>query len=461
MTKEELKVRYREWAIKLHPDRNPDNPNAAEEFKEMQQQYEERLAELNGDYTKARKGRERREREERERQERERKEQERRKVERVIEQARQNRQKSHRELKAGDYIYAKSVDFSHSTLNWIEWKFVTTQQILNIVARQGVKEECVVMIEAIVELTDKDVMSCYLSTAMPDGIWGGYEILQSANPSAGVRKGKRVAKVVMFRSEHYCVFGNPNGDQFISAFYVPVGYEQMFSDTLLQIKQAIGYEQQEKARIEAEKKAKLQAEQTPLIEEWQDKLIELSQGLNAGERLTVAINNFKTMLKSKYPGVTFNVRKDRYNDVCIKWEDGPTLDDVYKVIDLFATWKMVDGKPTPWMECYGNIRFSLGNIERKMSTLTKARILQQLGQVTEAFRTSDMDDEIEISEFDWMMLHAMVGIDLNNPEREDGRVCLHTLHANGQRTVKTIWAVNYIFSHSSYSKKPKTSKVKK
>ena len=46
-------------------------------------------------------------------------------------------------------------------------------------------------------------------------------------------KGKRVAKVVMFRSKHYCFFGNPMGDLYtIVDYYVPVNCADMFGDLL-------------------------------------------------------------------------------------------------------------------------------------------------------------------------------------------------------------------------------------
>ena len=92
MTNEQLEQEHRRLVIKMHPDRNPDNPNATAEFQEMQQQYEERKAELNGDYTKSARGRERRERERREREERERREREQNRLAEVLEQARQENQ---------------------------------------------------------------------------------------------------------------------------------------------------------------------------------------------------------------------------------------------------------------------------------------------------------------------------------------------------------------------------------
>ena len=70
MTIESLEQKHRKLVLQLHPDRNPDKADATREFQEMQAQYEERKAELNGDYSGSQRARQRREQAEWEEQER-------------------------------------------------------------------------------------------------------------------------------------------------------------------------------------------------------------------------------------------------------------------------------------------------------------------------------------------------------------------------------------------------------
>lgn len=444
MTHEQLEQEHRRLVIKMHPDRNPDDPNATAAFQEMQQQYEERKAELNGDYRKARKGRERREREERERKEREAREQGRRRVEAAVNQARLNRQKSHRELKAGDFIYARQVKVGHARM----------EALLHDVVKEGVFDEAVVMIETVVEMTDENLMSRDLNNELPSGVWGGWETLQMADPTHGIPKAKRVSRVVMFRSPSYCVFGNPMGDRIISRFYMPHDFGVMYRTALDDALVCIERQRREAERIEAERKAKIEAEQRPMIEEWREKLISLSRGLTDAERQTVAVENMKRVLKSKFPGVTFRIKTNRYGETSVAWEDGPTEAEVVTATDLFNTWLKRD-EHTPWMQLFGTVSVSMGDYNRKMSTLTKARILQQLGEVTDAFREGEIGDDVTVSEWDWTMLHVLCGVQVSDP---DARLCLSTLHADGRRTVTIIAAVRYVFQHTSYNKATKRQK---
>ena len=122
--------------------------------------------------------------------------------------------------------------------------------------------------------------------------------------------------------------------------------------------------------------------------------------------------------------------------------------------DLFNTWG-VPGKTTPWMERFGSLCINVGYCDRKMSTLTKASILQQLGQVTDVFTKTDFHDEVTVDDFSWMMLHALVGIAVSDP---DARLCMSTVHADGRRTVTPAQAVSFIFRHTSYTTKKAAKK---
>ena len=444
MTHEQLEQEHRRLVIKVHPDRNPNDPEATAKFQEMQQQYEERKAELNGDYRKSAKGRERRERERREREERERKERERNRLAEVLEQARRNKQKRPGELKAGDFIYARQVNVGKVAMT-----FARMDPLLREVLTNGLADEAVVMVETIVELSDEQLMNNDLNYELPDGgPWGGWETIQSADPANGIRKAKRVAKVVMFRSPSYCVMGSPMGDPMISRFYMPCGYGDMYQKQLDAMLAQIRYEQQEQQRIEAERKARIEAEQRPLIDEWAPKLITISRGLTDAEQQTVAISNLKAVLKGKFPGVTFTIKTNRYGESSVTWEDGPTVEEVVVADDLFNDWLQLT-EPTPWQERFGRVTINVADFNRKMNVLTKARILQQLGGVTEAFSQGDINDDVTVSDDDWTMLHLMVGVSVGD---EGATLCRSAMQPDGTRRVHIGTAVRYVFDRTSYVK---------
>ncbi len=452
MTIEDLNREHRRLVVQMHPDRNTGDPDATAKFQEMQTQYEERKAELNGDYSGSRRARERRERaarEDRERQERERRQREASRVEHVINEARKNKGINFLHLKVGDYIYARKV------VVWdiMDCDHLTGSQLLHSVWKKHVEQETVVKIDAIIDLCDQSLFDGYLCDAMGEEIYGGYEVLQQANPQGGVSKSKRVAKVVMFRSKNYCVFGNPMGDtSAITDYYMPINYEEMFSDKLHQIAAGQERAEQERKRIEAERKAKLLAEQQPMIDEWHGKLITISAALTNKEREAVAIDNLKTMLKAKFPGMKFNAKKDVNNCTFFTWTDGPSEPEVMEVCKLFNDIPHYAAVYTPWQERYGFAE--IGKLIRHMTAISKAKILEQLAEVTEAFGTSELNDDVEVSDFDWMMLHLLVGVQVN--ESPD-KLCESMTDGN-KRMVNVASAIRYIFDHTSYVKEKKTKK---
>lgn len=444
---EQLEKKHRTLVLQLHPDRNPDDPNVTREFQEMQAQYEERKAVLNGDYSGSRKTRERRERaerEEREREERERREREARRVEEVIKEARLMTGTDYHTWKAGGYVYARMV--VQDAHNPFDWDYLNGDDIVRVVFRYAVKPEVVVKIETIIELGDTEIMNGYLNNAI-EGIYGGYEVLQSA----GMTKGKRVPKVVMFRSPHYCFFGNPMGDQVISDYYVPVGFDSMFSDQIHRLFAEQERREAEQKRIEAEQRAKIKAEQQPMIAQWSGKLIAISAALTDDEKETVALSNMKKMLRAAFPGTAFKVKKHAGNYELV-WEDGPRYEEVKAYERLFEPGVNLEGL-SPWEERFGHV--SIMGESRMMSTLTKATILEQLGSVAPVFTTSGYDDEVEVSDMDWMMLNLMVGKTV-----EDGKDAWFCHRVNGKRMIQVCYAVQFIFDNTSYVRPKKTTRKK-
>lgn len=455
MTLEALEQKHRKLVLQLHPDRNPGKADATREFQEMQAQYEERKAELNGDYSGSRRARQRREqaeREEREREERERKEREARRVDDVLNEARRNKGVGFDTYQEGAYVYARKV--VDDCKSGYDWDSMSGNDLIHVFYTYAAEPETVVKIETIVELDDKEIMGNILSGHL-NGIYGGWEILQSANPNKGV-KGKRVAKVVMFRSKRYCFFGNPMGDHVISDYYVPVNCAIMFGVLLGDISTQERRKEEERQREMAKLKAKIVAEQQPLIAAWSDKLIAISAALTDEEKETVAVSNLRKILKSRFPGAAIRVTKSKVISYAyqVVWEDGPMLDEVNETACLFETYNSAYGNiVTPWNERFG--RISLFDAVRVMSTLAKASILEQLGEVSNVFTTAGYDDYVEVSDMDWTMINLMVGKMV-----EEGKGDWFCHMQNGKRMVVVRNVVEYIFDNTSYAKKPKAKKRK-
>ena len=453
-TLEALEQKHRKLVLQLHPDRNPDKADATRQFQEMQAQYEERKAELNGDYSgsqRARQRREQAEREEREREERERKEREARRVDDVLNEARRHKGVGFDTYQEGAYVYARKV--VDDCKSGYDWDSLSGEEIVHVFYTYAAEPETVVKIETIVELDDKDIMGNILSDHL-NGVYGGWEVLQNSTSTA---KGKRVPKVVMFRSKHYCFFGNPRGDLCtIFDYYVPVNCADMFSDLLHVIAAQEQRKKEEQQRIAAVRRAKLEAEQNPLIAAWSEKLIPISAALAADEKQAVAVSNLKKILKDKFAGVTFRLNETQglYK---LQWTDGPMKEEVLKIMRLFC-YGQFHHEMSPWEERYGHLSFgdpyTLSTTDRKMGVLTKATILQQLSEIVTAFVTSEYYDSVEIGDNDWMMIHLLAGVDTTDDDTCACRV------NDGKRKVCVRDAVEFVFDHTSYIKTRKTKKRK-
>lgn len=223
-TLEALEREHKKLILQLHPDRNPDDPDATSKFQDMQTEYDIRKAELMGDYS----ARGKRKSYEQWRKEKERERKANAMVD-AINTARKNKGVSFKDLKFGTYIYAMKLHFSE---NVYEWDKLTGEELLFGVLRVGLEDAAIVKIEDIIDITDDMLMQSPLSYNLHD-VYGGWETVQEADPKNGIYKRQQIAKVVMFRSEHYCLFGNPKGDlHAISDYYFPIDYETMFSDWL-------------------------------------------------------------------------------------------------------------------------------------------------------------------------------------------------------------------------------------
>ena len=369
----------------------------------------------------------------------------------VLNEARRHKGVGFDTYQEGAYVYARKV--VDDCKSGYDWDSLSGEEIIHVFYTFAAEPETVVKIETIVELDDKDIMGNILSDYLND-VYGGWEILQN---STYTTKGKRVPKVVMFRSKHYCFFGNPMGDlNTIFDYYVPVNCADMFSDLLHVIAAQEQRKKAEEQRIAAEKRAKLEAEQNPLIETWGDKLIPISAALAADEKQAVAVSNLKKILKDKFTGVRFCLKSMRglYQ---LQWTDGPMKEEVLKVMQLFS-YGQFHHEMSPWEERYGHLSFgdiyALSMTDRKMGVLTKATILQQLGEIVTAFATSGYDDEVEVQDNDWMMIHLLAGVDM-----ADGDTCSYRMK-EGKRMVYVSDAVRFVFDHTSYIKTRKTKKRK-
>lgn len=118
--------------------------------------------------------------------------------------------------------------------------------------------------------------------------------------------------------------------------------------------------------------------------------------------------------------------------------------------DLFASFCL-----TPWEKRFGYLDIDAHS--RTMSTITKATILEQLGQIADVFATHDYTADVEVGEVDWMLIHLLVGV---NVEDKDADRCPFYINDDGKRIVRVEDAVKFVFSHTSYAKSKKANRRK-
>lgn len=120
-------------------------------------------------------------------------------------------------------------------------------------------------------------------------------------------------------------------------------------------------EQQEKEqRIKKEKEeARLAQEEKARIEKEYSFLTVITDKYDQ----KIAANNLRTLLKVKFPATKFSVKKDHYDSYIVKWEDGPTEQQVDEIVHLFKDegWDgMTDSSYsiiTPFNQRYGGIGY--------------------------------------------------------------------------------------------------------
>lgn len=141
-------------------------------------------------------------------------------------------------------------------------------------------------------------------------------------------------------------------------------------------------EQQEKEqRIKKEKEeARLAQEEKARIEKEYSFLTVVTDKYDQ----KIAANNLRTLLKVKFPATKFSVKKDHYDSYIVKWEDGPTEQQVDEIVHLFKDegWDgMTDSSYsiiTPFNQRYGGIGYI--STDRSISQAVLNQELQLLNK---------------------------------------------------------------------------------
>ncbi|WP_133251228.1 LPD29 domain-containing protein [Pokkaliibacter plantistimulans] len=76
----------------------------------------------------------------------------------------------------------------------------------------------------------------------------------------------------------------------------------------------------------------------------------------------LASRNIRASLKHRFPGHTFSVRMNGFTEIIVRWEGGPTRDEVHETIGAFRAGSydthqdMYIEHRTPWHQVFGSVK---------------------------------------------------------------------------------------------------------
>lgn len=155
----------------------------------------------------------------------------------------------------------------------------------------------------------------------------------------------------------------------------------------------IAQEKAEKERIEKEEEeARLRNEEQARIENEYSFLTVVTDRYDQ----KTAANNLRSLLKVKFPATKFSVKKYYYNSYTVRWEDGPTEQQVNEITHLFKNEKW-DGMnessysiDTPFNQRYGGIGYI--STSRNISDAVRNQELELLNK--ELNKNYQMEDDV-------------------------------------------------------------------
>lgn len=150
--------------------------------------------------------------------------------------------------------------------------------------------------------------------------------------------------------------------------------------------------EQESDNAKAKANAEFSAEKERLASDPELRI--LKQSTEQDSRNSLASANIRKLLKARYPGVKFSVRKEGYTAIRIKWTDGPTVNAVdelaqrFKLGDFDGMTDSYSFKRTPWVELFGGVEYVFCYRDLSDSLIQKA-----IDQVWEAYQSNVQDME--------------------------------------------------------------------